>query len=125
MLEQLSIMAETGRIRHGVHYVVNNNNDSGQREIYLRLSACLAEFRKFVRETNWQGEVMVDSAYRRQLREMMAEGKLIVDINRATRGWDCDKPQKAVVIVPTHPCPSKGGDDSLDLSGFQTDGFSP
>jgi hypothetical protein len=110
MLEQLSIMAETYRLKHGVHYVVNLK-ESGQTEIYLRLSACLAEFRKFVRETNWQGEVMVDSAYRRQLREMMVEGKLIVDINRATRGWDGDKPQKAVVIVPT--------DDTLELSGFQ------
>jgi len=111
MLEQLSVMAETYRLKPGVHYVLNNNNDSGQTEIYLRLSACLAEFRKFVRETNWQGEVMVDSAYRRQLREMMAEGKLVVDINRATRGWDGDKPQKAVVIVPTL--------DTLELSGFQ------
>jgi len=110
MLEQLSIMAETYRLKPGVHYVLNNNNDSGQTEIYLRLSACLAEFRKFVRETNWQGEVMVDAAYKRQLREMMAEGKLVVDTNRATRGWDSDKPQKAVVIVP---------EESLDLSGFQ------
>jgi hypothetical protein len=110
MLEQLSVMAETYRLKHGVHYVVNNNNNNGQTEIYLRLSACLAEFRKFVRETNWQGEVMVDSAYRRQLREMMAEGKLVVDINRVTRGWDGDKTQRAVVIVP---------EDTLDLSGFQ------
>jgi len=110
MLEQLSVMAETYRLKPGVHYILNNNNDSGQTEIYLRLSACLAEFRKFVRETNWQGEVMVDSAYRRQLREMMAEGKLVVDINRVTRGWDGDKTQRAVVIVP---------EDTLDLSGFQ------
>jgi hypothetical protein len=110
MLEQLSIMAETYRLKPGVHYVLNNNNDSGQTEVYLRLSACFAEFRKFVRETNWQGEVMVDAAYKRQLREMMAEGKLVVDTNRATRGWDSDKPQKAVVIVP---------EESLDLSGFQ------
>jgi hypothetical protein len=109
MLEQLSIMAETYRLKHGVHYVVNNQ-ESGQTEIYLRLSACLAEFRKFVRETNWPGEVMVDAAYRRQLREMQTEGKLVVDTNRTTRGWDCDKTQKAVVIVP---------EDSLDLSGFQ------
>ena len=33
MLEQLSIMAETYRLKHGVHYVLNNNNDSGQTEI--------------------------------------------------------------------------------------------
>jgi hypothetical protein len=109
MLEQLSIMAETYRLKHGVHYVVNN--DSGQTEIYLRLSACLAEFRKFVRETNWPGEVMVDSAYRRQLREMQTEGKLVVDTSRLTRGWDVSKAQRAVVIVPS--------DDKLDLSGFQ------
>jgi hypothetical protein len=109
MLEQLSIMAETYRLKHGVHYVVNN--DSGQTEISLRLSACLAEFRKFVRETNWQGEVMVDSAYRRQLREMQTEGKLVVDTSRLTRGWDGSKAQRAVVIAHS--------DDKLDLSGFQ------
>ena len=42
MLEQLSVMAETGRILHGVHYIVNNS-DSGQTEICLRLAACLSE----------------------------------------------------------------------------------
>jgi DNA primase catalytic core len=115
MLEQLSIMAETYRLKHGVHYVVNEK-ESGEKEIYLRLSACLAEFRKFVRETNWQGEVMVDSAYRRQLREMMAEGKLVVDTCRSTRGWEKDKTLKAVVIVA-----DTSATDSLDLSGFQVD----
>ncbi|MBC8235923.1 hypothetical protein H8E77_40780, partial [bacterium] len=109
MLEQLSIMAETERLTHGVHYVVNQS-DGGQEQICLRLSACLAEFRRFVRETNFNGEILDDKAYLRQLRELKQEGRLVADTSRATKGWKSDKVQRAVVLF--------SDTEEIDLSGF-------
>jgi hypothetical protein len=118
MLEQLSIMAETERLTHGVHYVVNQS-DSGQDQIYLRLSACLAEFRRFVRETNFNGEVLSDAAYQRQLRELNKEGRLVCDTSKPTKGWKSGKAQRAVVLSPLLKG-VRGLSDSedIDLSGF-------
>jgi transcriptional regulator with XRE-family HTH domain len=109
MLEQLSIMAETERLTHGVHYVVNQS-DGGQDQIYLRLSACLAEFRRFVRETNFNGEVLSDAAYQRQLRELNQEGRLVCDTSKPTKGWKSGKAQRAVVLFAE--------EEEIDLSGF-------
>jgi DNA primase catalytic core len=119
MLEQLSIMAETERLTHGVHYVVNRGesgcttafkSDGGQDQIYLRLSACLAEFRRFVRETNFSGEVLSDAAYQRQLRELNQEGRLVCDTSKPTKGWKSGKAQRAVVLFAEN--------EEIDLSGF-------
>ena len=109
MLEQLSIMAETGRLTHGVHYAVNQS-DNGQEQICLRLPACLAEFRRFVRETNFSGEVLDDKAYQRQLREMKQEGRLVCETSKPTKGWKSGKAQRAVVLL--------ADTEEIDLSGF-------
>lgn len=65
-LETLATLAQTGRIKHGVHYTTDDINT----KLYIHLPDCLAEFRKFVRETNARVEVLDERAYRRQAREV-------------------------------------------------------
>jgi len=65
-LEILATLAQTGRIKHGVHYTTDDINT----RLYIHLPDCLAEFRKFVRETNARVEVLDERAYRRQAREV-------------------------------------------------------
>jgi hypothetical protein len=79
----------------------------------LRLSACLSDFRRFARETNWTGEVLDDSAYRRQIAEIHEEGRLIVSTTQSVRGWQGkrDNQARAVIIQVSE-------DSDVDLSGF-------
>jgi hypothetical protein len=65
-LETLATLAQTGRIKHGVHYTTDDINT----RLYIHLPDCIAEFRKFVRETNARVEVLDERAYRRQAREV-------------------------------------------------------
>ena len=65
-LETLATLAQTGRIKHGVHYTTDDINT----RLYIHLPDCLAEFRKFVRETSARVEVLDERAYRRQAREV-------------------------------------------------------
>ena len=106
-LEQMAVMAELGRLKKEIHYLINENN-----QICLRLSACLSEFRRFARETSWTGEVLDDNAYRRQIAEIHEEGRLIVETTYPVRGWqgDWNKMARAVVI--------QSDDKNVDLSGF-------
>jgi regulator of replication initiation timing len=106
-LEQMAVMAELGRLKKEIHYLIDEN-----KRVCLRLSACLSEFRKFARETNWMGEVLDDSAYRRQIVEIQQEGRLVVEASYPTRGWqgDWSKMARAVIIADNEP--------NVDLSGF-------
>jgi len=65
-LETLATLAQTKRITHGIHYTTDDINT----RLYIHLPDCLAEFRKFVRETNARVEVLDERAYRRQAREI-------------------------------------------------------
>lgn len=69
-LETLATMAQTNRIRAGMHYMVGEYNTC----LYIHLEDCLAEFRKFLRETNKEMEVLDKKAYRKQAREMLEKG---------------------------------------------------
>ena len=53
MVEHLAVMAETGRLKDGQGYKVRAHGD-----IVIRLDACLAEYRKFHRETQLDGELL-------------------------------------------------------------------
>ncbi|MBA7673679.1 hypothetical protein ES703_81882 [subsurface metagenome] len=53
-LEALATMAQTGRIKHGIHYTTS---DSDTR-LYIHLADCLAEFRRFIRETGTRIEIV-------------------------------------------------------------------
>jgi len=65
-LETLATLAQTARIKHGIHYTTDGIN----MRLYIVLPDCIAEFRKFVRETNARVEVLDARAYRRQAREV-------------------------------------------------------
>jgi len=80
-LETLATLAQTGRIKHGVHYTTDDINT----RLYIHLPDCLAEFRKFVRETSARVEVLDERAYRRQAREVCARKGYVLDTN--THKW--------------------------------------
>lgn len=65
-LQTLATLAQTGRIRHGIHYTTDDIN----MRLYIHLGDCVAEFRKFIRETNARLEVLDERAYHRQAREV-------------------------------------------------------
>jgi len=106
-LEQMAVMAETGRLQYNTHFLINEND-----EVCLRLSACLSEFRRFARETTWTGEVLDDNSYRRQVAEIHDEGRLVVETTQIIRGWqgNWNKRARAVII--------DGSASDIDLSGF-------
>ncbi|MFC2022482.1 hypothetical protein ACFLTR_04685, partial [Chloroflexota bacterium] len=80
-LETLATLAQTGRIKHGVHYTTGDINT----RLYIHLPDCLAEFRKFVRETSARVEVLDETAYRRQAREVCERKGYI--LNTFTNKW--------------------------------------
>jgi len=78
-LETLATLAQTARIKHGIHYTTDDINT----KLYIHLPDCLAEFRKFVRETNARVEVLDDRAYRRQAREVCERKGYVLNTNTA------------------------------------------
>ncbi len=80
-LETLATLAQTQRIKHGVHYTTDDINT----RLYIHLPDCVAEFRKFVRETNARVEVLDERAYRRQAREVCQRKSYVLETN--TNKW--------------------------------------
>lgn len=74
-LETLSTLAQTGRIKYGIHYATG---EYGTR-LYIHLGDCLAEFRKFVRETNARIEMLDKKAYLKQADEEQRQGGYVID----------------------------------------------
>ncbi len=88
-LETLATMAQTGRIKHGVHYTTDNIN----ARLYIHLPDCIPEFRKFVHETSARVEVLDDRAYRRQAREVCERKGYVLNtfINRWFKMYKTEK----------------------------------
>jgi hypothetical protein len=80
-LETLATLAQTQRIKHGVHYTTDDANT----RLYINLPDCLAEFRKFVRETSARIEVLDQRAYNRQAREIYQRKGYVLNTN--TSKW--------------------------------------
>jgi len=78
-LQTLTTLAQTGRIKHGMHYTTDDT------QLYIVLPDCLAEFRKFIRETNSRVEVLDERAYRRQAREVYQRQGYVV--NTCANKW--------------------------------------
>jgi len=72
-LKNLATMAATARIKRGIHYDVSDTI------LYIALPDCIAEFRKFVRETNARVEVLDEKTYRRQISEVHEQGGYILE----------------------------------------------
>jgi hypothetical protein len=106
LLEHLSTLAEMGRLNRQQHYTWTPDE-----AIALRLDLCLAEFRKYARETLLDGEVLNRAAYLRQLREnQRAKGYVKGTSELAYFGQE----RKRAVLID----PAQAEHTGLDLGGF-------
>jgi hypothetical protein len=81
LLEHLATMVELGKLRFDVHVA-----KTPEGWLALRLDPCLAEFRRFVRETALTCEVLDKPAYLEQLRQNLATKGYVSGC--ATAAWD-------------------------------------
>jgi len=113
-LETLATLAQTGRIKHGVHYTT----DDISTRLYIHLPDCLAEFLKFVRETNARVEVLDERAYRRQAREVCQRKGYVLNtfINRWFKMFKTEKGEmgkiRSCIEIDMEKLP-------FDTSGFE------
>ena len=107
LLEHLSAMAEMGRLVEGRHYIARKVDDY----IALRLDSCLAEYRRYARDTASDDEVLSKESYLRQLRENYESKGYVVEVSgRAYFGND----QLRVVKIDRGKAEASG----IDLGGF-------
>ena len=105
LLEHLATMAETGKLQDGVHYKFD------QHQVAIRLRPCLAEFRRYHRETQLEGELLDEKAYRKQIRENMES----TDSSDSVRFSHQEESHvKRAVQINLEQAEAAG----LDLSGF-------
>jgi len=114
-LKILATLAQTKRIQHGVHYTTDDINT----RLYIHLPDCLAEFRKFVRETNARVEVLDERAYRRQAREVCLRKGYVLDTNCA-KWFESAEDEGGRSIGKTRRCIEIDLEQLLfDTSGFE------
>ena len=65
LLEHLAAMAEMGRLVEGRHYLAKKTDGY----LAVRLDSCLAEYRRYAKDTASDDEVLSKESYLRQLRE--------------------------------------------------------
>jgi VirE N-terminal domain len=107
LLEHLSAMAEMGRLVEGRHYIARKVDDY----IALRLDSCLAEYRRYAKDTASDDEVLSKESYLRQLRENHESKGYVVEVSgRAYFGND----QLRVVKIDRGKAEASG----IDLGGF-------
>tara|TARA_B100000959_G_C14685851_1_gene502610 strand:- start:298 stop:642 length:345 start_codon:yes stop_codon:yes gene_type:complete len=105
----LAVMAEIGKLQAGIHYKFQ------QGEVAMRLLPCLAEFRRFHKETQLQSELLDNAAYRKQIRENLEREGYITASSELVRFTDDGGSQaKRAVIINIEQAEEAG----LDLSGF-------
>lgn len=107
LVQHLATMAETGRLKLGQDYVIRETYN----DIAIRFDSCFAEYRKYHRETQLDGELLNAQAYRRQIKENYDRGGYIQETNVAVKFRGTNK--KALIIKPT-PAESPG----IDTEGF-------
>jgi hypothetical protein len=107
LLEHLAAMAEMGRLVEGRHYLAKKMDNS----LALRLDSCLAEYRKYAKDTASDDEVLSKESYLRQLRENHEAKGYVVEVSgRAYFGND----QLRVVKIDRDKAEASG----IDLGGF-------
>ena len=113
LVDNLAVIAEMGRLESGIHYLTHQEQD--QERVAIRLDVCLAEYRRFHRETQLTGELLDRSAYQKQLRENQERGGYVVDISRLVNFSELvDGKRKRAVLIDRQQAEGMG----LDLSGF-------
>ncbi len=114
-LENLATLAQTQRIKHGMHYTTNDENT----RLYIHLADCLAEFRKFARETNSQSEILDDRAYRTQAREVFNRKGYVLATN-CSRWFSFSKTDGGSRTGKTRRCIEIDMEKlTFDTSGFE------
>ena len=109
LVENLAVMAEMGRLQSGIHYLIPQD----QQQVTIRLDSCLAEYRRFHRETQLDGELLDKGAYQKQIRENQERNGYVLATSQAVRFSDLASRKRAVIIDP-----ERAEDVGLDLSGF-------
>ena len=107
MIEHLAVMAETGRLKHGRDYVIRETHN----DVAIRFDSCFAEFRKYVRETQLDGEILNAQAYRKQIKENYDRKGYITETSTNVKFGKSQK--RAVVIHPERALAMR-----MDLTGF-------
>jgi len=62
-LEKLAVMALLGRLKYKISYFLTD------AKLFIHLPSSYTEFRKYARETELEGEILDENAYKRELRE--------------------------------------------------------
>jgi NrS-1 polymerase HBD domain len=107
LLEHLAAMAEMGRLVEGRHYLAKKTDGY----LALRLDSCLAEYRRYAKDTASDDEVLSKESYLRQLRENHESKGYVVEVSgRAYFGND----QLRVVRIDRDKAEASG----IDLGGF-------
>ena len=103
-------MAEMGRIEDGKHYHL----DAGQARLALRLDSCLAEYRRYARDTASDDEVLSKESYMRQLRENHASHGYVLALSERVyyTSSAADRLRSVVISI------SKAEASDIDLGGF-------
>jgi len=89
-IEELSVMAVAGTIKHGRHYVYKDG------QLALHFPSCHAAFSEHCRRTGFEGEVPDRKALRRQLIEALRRGGYIKELD-ARVSFDGDR-RRAVMV---------------------------
>ena len=110
LLDNLAVMAEVGRLQAGTHYQLLE-----PAQVAIRLKSCLAEFRRFHRETQLQGELLDMAAYHKQLRENQERQGYVLETSKAVTFTSGHNQRKRAVIIDLEQALALG----LDLSGFE------
>jgi len=112
-LEMCGSLAFTGRLKK------HQSWDFEPPYLYLHFASCYGEFRKYVREIEFRGEVADENAYRRQARTMKKHGEYIDEISwQHYLGEFADSRQMRVMKIDLHKAFKMG----LDIEGY---GYEP
>jgi hypothetical protein len=109
-LEHLASMAEMGRLIEGKHFHV----DMLQNRLALRLDSCLAEYRRYARDTASEDEVLSKESYLRQLRENKESGGYVLELSERVYYTPSAKDRLRSVLISI----AKAEASELDLGGF-------
>jgi hypothetical protein len=110
LLEHLASMAEMGRLMDAKHYHV----DTGQDRLALRLDSCLAEYRRYAKDTASDDEVLSKESYMRQLRENYESKGYVLALSERVYFTPSAADRLRSVVISI----SKAEASHIDLGGF-------
>jgi hypothetical protein len=106
-LEALAIMSKIGAIKKDQDY------DRDGEWLYIHLPSCVSAFRKWARDTQWDGERLGRKEYRNQAKEntKVKSGRYVYDCDKR---WRFDQHTAVTIQISLRRAEAAG----LDVSGF-------